>query len=223
VQKRSRVESQRYHGQLKVIDAKSKVSEKGWTYERLGSHGTSKVVIRFTAPADVKGVALLVLNHPDRPSDQWMWTPAINRERRVAAQDRRARFFGTDFSFEDLEERDVDQYDYVSQGEDTIDGERCWKIAATPKAGKRSQYTASTYWVRKSTYTVAQIENFEADRLIRRVSYRSLTQVQNVWTAKNIEVEDLGRRSRTVLTLDSIEYNVPLGADVFTVQALRRN
>jgi hypothetical protein len=223
VQKRSRVESQRYHGQLRVIDAKSKVSEKGWTYERLGSHGTSKVVIRFTAPADVKGVALLVLNHPDRPSDQWMWTPAINRERRVAAQDRRARFFGTDFSFEDLEERDVDQYDYVLQGEDTIDGERCWKIAATPKAGKRSQYTASTYWIRKSTYTVAQIENFEAERLIRRVTYRGLTQVQNVWTAKNIEVEDLERRSRTVLTLDSIEYNVPLGADVFTVQALRRN
>jgi hypothetical protein len=55
------------------------------------------------------------------------------------------------------------------------------------------------------------------------VTYRGLTQVQNVWTAKNIEVEDLERRSRTVLTLDSIEYNVPLGADVFTVQALRRN
>jgi outer membrane lipoprotein-sorting protein len=152
-----------------------------------------------------------------------MWTPAINRERRVAAQDRRARFFGTDFSFEDLEERDVDQYDYVLQGEDTIDGERCWKIAATPKAGKRSQYTASTYWIRKNTYTVAQIENFEAERLIRRVTYRGLTQVQNVWTAKNIEVEDLDRRSRTVLTLDSIEYNVTLGADLFTVQALRRN
>ena len=104
-----------------MIDAKGKTSEKGWTYERLGSHGNSKVVIRFTAPAEVKGVALLVLNYPDRASDQWMWTPAINRERRVAAQDRRARFFGTDFSFEDLEERDIEQYDYVLQGEDTID------------------------------------------------------------------------------------------------------
>jgi hypothetical protein len=223
VQKRSRVESQRYQGSLRVSDAKGKTSEKGWTYERLGSHGHSKVIIRFTAPADVKGVALLVLNHPDRASDQWMWTPAINRERRVAAQDRRARFFGTDFSFEDLEERDIEQYDVVLQGEDTIDNERCWKIVATPKAGKRSQYSASTYWVRKSTYTVAQIENVEGDRLIRRVSYREMTQVQNVWTAKRIEVEDVTRNSRTVLALDSVAYDVPLGADLFTVQALRRN
>jgi hypothetical protein len=223
VQKRSRVDSQRYQGLLRVIDAKGRASEKGWTYERLGSHGNSKVIIRFTAPADVKGVALLVLNYPDRASDQWMWTPAINRERRVAAQDRRARFFGTDFSFEDLEERDIDQYDFVLQGDDTIDKESCWKIVATPKPGKRSQYSASTYWVRKSTYTVAQIENVEGDKPIRRVSYREMAQVQNVWTAKRIEVEDIARQSRTVLALDSIAYNVPLGADLFTVQALRRD
>jgi len=164
-----------------------------------------------------------VLNYPDRASDQWMWTPAINRERRVAAQDRRARFFGTDFSFEDLEERDIEQYDFVLQGDDTIDKESCWKIVATPKPGKRSQYSASTYWVRKSTYTVAQIENVEGDKPIRRVSYREMAQVQNVWTAKRIEVEDIARQSRTVLALDSIAYNVPLGADLFTVQALRRD
>jgi hypothetical protein len=223
VQKRSRVESQRYQGSLRVSDGKGKTSEKGWTYQRLGSHGNSKVIIRFTAPADVKGVALLVLNYPDRASDQWMWTPAINRERRVAAQDRRARFFGTDFSFEELEERDIEQYDFVLKGDDTIDKESCWKIVATPKVGKRSQYSASTYWVRKSAYTVAQIENVEGDRLIRRVSYREMAQVQNVWTAKRIEVEDVTRNSRTVLALDSVAYNVPLGSDLFTVQALRRN
>ena len=64
-------------------------------------------------------MALLVVNHPDRASDQWMWTPAIERDRRIALQDRSTRFFGTDFSFEDLEERDVNQYDYALLGEET--------------------------------------------------------------------------------------------------------
>ena len=91
-------------------------------------------MLRFTAPAEVKGVALLVVNHPDRASDQWMWTPAIERDRRIALQDRSTRFFGTDFSFEDLEERDVDQYDYALLGEDAVDGAACWKIESTPKA-----------------------------------------------------------------------------------------
>lgn len=222
VQQRSHVESQQYTGRLQVFDSASRVSEKGWTYARAGSHGASKVIIRFTAPAEVKGVALLVVNHSDRVSDQWMWTPAINRERRVAAQDRRSRFFGTDFSFEDLEERDLDQFDYQMQGEETLDGEACWKIAATPRAGKRSQYTRSTYWVRKSTYTYAQIENFDGDKLIRRLKYRQMERIQNIWTARALEVEDLARKSRTVLTFESITYNKPVGDDEFTVQALRR-
>ena len=111
-QRRAEAKSQRYEGTLQVVDRRGKTSEKRWQYDRLGSHGNSKAVLRFTAPAEVKGVALLIVNHPDRASDQWMWTPALARERRIALQDRSTRFFGTDFSFEDLEERDVEQYDY---------------------------------------------------------------------------------------------------------------
>jgi hypothetical protein len=32
---------------------------------------------RFTAPGEVKDVALPIVNHPDRASEQCMWTPAI--------------------------------------------------------------------------------------------------------------------------------------------------
>src|ERR1019366_3625974 len=115
-----------------------KIADKRWAFERLGSHGNSKAVLRFTAPAEVKGVALLIVNPPDRKSDQWMWTPAIERDRRIALQDRSTRFFGTDFSFEDLEERDVDQYDYSMLGSDTIDGAACWMIRSIPKQGRSS-------------------------------------------------------------------------------------
>src|SRR5437867_8160260 len=138
-QRRTTSQSQRYEGTLEVMDAKSKITEKRWQYDRIGSHGSSKSVLRFTAPAEVKGVALLVVNHPERSSDQWMWTPAINRERRIALQDRSTRFFGTDFSFEDLEERDTNQYNFKLLGNEAIGGADCWKVASTPRETKVSQ------------------------------------------------------------------------------------
>ena len=222
VQTRSNAASQHYEGRLAVNDG-GKVTEKRWTYDRLGSHGKSKTIIRFTAPAEVKGVALLIFNYPDRVSDQWMWTPALGRDRRIAAQDRRTRFFGTDFSFEDLEERDVAQYDFTLTGEETIDGAACWKIESRPHAGMRSQYTRSTLWVRKASYTYAQIDNFADARLIRRVGYRDVVNVQNIWTARLLEVEDTTRKSRTTLRLDSLQYNVPLNENQFTVQTFGRD
>src|SRR5271155_5124646 len=148
-QQRGQSKSQQYEGTLEVIGASNKISLKRWVYERLGSYGASKSILRFTAPSEVKGVALLIVNHTDRASDQWMWTPAIERDRRIAAQDRSTRFFGTDFSFEDLEERDVDQFDYKLAGDDTIDGVACWKIESKPKESKSSQYTSSMVWIRK--------------------------------------------------------------------------
>jgi hypothetical protein len=221
-QKRTDAKSQRYEGLLQVFDSKGKVSDKRWTFERLGAHGQSRSVLRFTAPAEVKGVALLVVNHPDRASDQWMWTPAIERDRRIALQDRSTRFFGTDFSFEDLEERDVDQYDYSMEGDDTVDGAACWKIQSTPKQSKSSQYTRSLVWIRKDNYAFAKIENFIKAEVVRRLAYSDIRNVQGIWTARQLEMADLRRGGRTRLTLDKLEYDLPLKEDDFTLQAIRR-
>jgi len=221
-QKRTNATSQRYEGLLQVFDARGKIVDKQWTFERLGAHGQSKSVLRFTAPAEVKGVALLVYNHPDRASDQWMWTPAIERDRRIALQDRSTRFFGTDFSFEDLEERDVDQYDYVLQGEEAVDGAPCWKIESTPKKTKSSQYSRSIVWIRKDNYAFARVESYIKSNLVRRLNYSKIENVSGFWTGRVMEMSDLTRGSRTRLTLDKLQYNVPLKEEDFTLQAIRR-
>jgi len=221
-QKRTDARSQRYEGLLQVFDAKGKISDKRWTFERLGAHGQSKSVLRFTVPAEVKGVALLVVNHPDRASDQWMWTPAIERDRRIALQDRSTRFFGTDFSFEDLEERDVNQYEYVLLGEEALDGVPCWKIQSTPRESKSSQYSKSVVWIRKDNYAFARIESYIKDQAVRRLDYSKIENVQGIWTARQLEMHDLRRGSRTRLTLDKLAYNVALKEEDFTLQAIRR-
>jgi outer membrane lipoprotein-sorting protein len=221
-QRRGRADSQRYDGSLEVISASNKISKKHWQSDRLGSYGASKAIIRFTEPAEVKGVALLVVNHPDRSSDQWMWTPAIGRDRRIAQQDRSTRFFGTDFSFEDLEERDVDQFDFTLEGEEPIDGAPCWRIESKPKQGKSSQYTSSRVWIRKDNYLPVEYQNYVKDKLVRRLMETDIQNIQGVWTARHLEMTDLGRKSRTILKLENVRYNVPMKDDDFTVQALRR-
>jgi hypothetical protein len=221
-QKRTTSKSQRYEGLLQVFDAKGAIADKRWTLTRLGSHGNSRMILRFNTPPEVKGVALLVVNHPDRASDQWMWTPAIERDRRIALQDRSTRFFGTDFSFEDLEERDVSQFEYEMLGEESLDGVSSWKIQSVPKDTKASQYTRSIVWIRKDNYTPARIESYIKDQAVRRMNYSSIENVQGIWTARILEMSDLRRGSRTRLTLDKLEYNVPLKEEEFTLQALRR-
>ena len=222
VQKRTRSKSQQYEGTLEVVDQKNRVSVKRWEYSRLGAFGDSKSLLRFTAPAEVKGVALLVHNHPDRASDQWMWRPAIERDQRIALQDRSTRFFGTDFSYEDLEERDAGQFDFKVLGDEQIDGQACWKLESKPREKKVSQYAYSHLWVRKDIYVYVQVEAYNKSGMARRIHYSDVQNIQGYWTPKVVEVLDVAKKSRTILKFEKLRYNVPLDEGGFTLQALRR-
>jgi hypothetical protein len=221
-QKRSTTASQRYAGLLQSFTADGRRSEKRWIFERIGAHGQSKSMIRFTEPPEVFGVALLIVNHPERASDQWMWTPALQRDRRIALQDRSTRFFGTDFSFEDLEERVAAQYDHVLVGEETLDGAPTWNIQATAKSSRSSQYSKQLLWIRKDNYATVRIDSYVKDQIVRRLQLSKVTAVQGIWTAHDLMMSDLPRGTRTRLVLDKVQYNLSLKDSDFTVQALRR-
>jgi hypothetical protein len=108
--------------------------------------------------------------------------PAIERDRRIALQDRSTRFFGTDFSFEDLEEQDVSQR--CALVGDEIDGAACWKIQSTPRQSKVS-HTRSIVWIRKDNYAFNRIENYVRDRLVRRLNFSKSRTCGN-WTARQL-------------------------------------
>ena len=78
--------------------------------QHLGSSGSSQSVLPFTATPEIKSVAVRVVDHPDRASQQWTQDPANGHERRFALQDRSIRLFGTELRSEGLEQRDVDPF-----------------------------------------------------------------------------------------------------------------
>jgi hypothetical protein len=221
-ERRVTTESERYAGVLQSFGKDGKTSEKRWIFERIGAHGDSKSLIRFTEPTEVAGVTLLIVNHADKASDQWMWTPALQRDRRIALQDRSTRFFGTDFSFEDLEERVASQYEHTLLAEESLEGTDTWKIEAVARDSRRSQYSKQILWIRKSDYATVRIDSYVEDEVVRRQQSSRIRVVSGIATAHEIVMMDLPRGSRTRLVLNQVQYNLPLKDSDFTVQALRR-
>src|SRR5580692_5808537 len=97
---------------FQLFDAQGHSTKKEFTYRRLGSPGDSKTLVVFTAPKEIRGIALLSINQRGANQQQSMYVPAQDRVRSVAAQERTARFIGTDFTFEDIGERVLDDFSY---------------------------------------------------------------------------------------------------------------
>jgi hypothetical protein len=108
-------------------------------------------------------------------------------------------------------------------GEETLNGAPCWRIDATPRKTKISQYTKSRVWVRKDNYAYQKVESFIRSEVVRVLNYSDIQNVQGIWTGRTLEMNDLRRKSRTVLRLEELKYNLPMREQDFTLQALRRD
>lgn len=219
--RRQETTSQFYQGDLKVVDRKGKVREKAWMYWRQGYGGDSKTVIQFTSPPEVAGVGLLTWVHEGREDEQWMWTPAIRRDRRIAPQEKSTRFLGTDFTYEDLSQRVLEDWRYRLEEEVPCQGGRCWVVKAVPRAEKKSQYSFVRIWFRQSDYATMRMEMTEGEDMRRILELSGHREVSGVVTPHHLVMSDLKRGSRTELAVSGVRYGLPFQESLFTLRSLR--
>lgn len=124
----------------------------------------NQILIVFLSPADVRGTALLTWQHQDREDDQWLYLPAQGKMQRVAKGGKKNYFMGTDFTYEDLEDKNLDDYTYALSREEEVDGSPCYVVEAVPaneQKQRESSYTKTIAWVTKQHYTTLKIEFYD--------------------------------------------------------------
>ena len=213
-----------WRAKMDVYDKKGNVRSKKFVFTKIGSLGNSKTLIRFFDPAEVRGVGLLSINQGGTADRQWMYTPAIQRVRRIAAQERRQRFLGTDFTNEDMAERVIDDFSYtvLSEGE-LVDGRKTYKIEGRPVSPEKSQYSYVYLWVPVDLPYVVLGEMYDKQGQRQRIyKATSLEKISGIWIARQVEMSSPPDGTKTILMVDEVRFNTGLKEDMFTQQALEK-
>jgi hypothetical protein len=207
---------------FQIHDAQGHSTKKDFTYRKLGPPGDSKVLVVFTAPKEIHGVALLSINQRGAPTRQWMYIPATQRVRSVAAQERSARFIGTDFTFEDIGERVLDDFTYRLLGDtETMEGHKTYKIEATPVDASHSQYKYVYYWVAQDAPVILFAEMYDAQgQKVRVMHATDIKREKGVWGARNTEMATVRDGTRTVLHIDEVKFNTNPDEKLFSPEGL---
>ncbi|MGD0908614.1 MAG: outer membrane lipoprotein-sorting protein [Candidatus Acidiferrales bacterium] len=207
---------------LDVFDREGHGKKKRFTYRRIGSLGDSKTLVVFSDPEEIRGVALLSINRRGVSDRQFLYTPATQRVRSVPAQDRSARFIGSDFTYEDIAEHVLDDFTYRLLGDDeTIDGHKTYKIEAAPVDPGRSQYKFIYYWVAQDVPVILFGEMYDSNGQKVRVLHASqLKRESGIWGARHTEMSSVREGTRTVLTIDAAKFNTHLDEKQFTPEGL---
>ncbi len=207
---------------LDIFGKDGKGQKKKFVLKRLGGLGDSKTLLTFTDPAEIKGVTLLSVIHKGNPDQQWLYTPAIQRVRSVAPRERTESFAGSDFTYEDIAERVLDDFTYkmLSDGED-MQGHKTYKIEVTPVAPDRSQYKYIYVWVGQDVPVILAAEMYDqSGKKIREFRATGLKKVNGITGARHQEMISPVEGTRTILTIDDAQFNTGLDEKLFTPEAM---
>jgi hypothetical protein len=181
----------------------------------------AKTLVRFSAPEDLAGAGFLQIQHRDRDDDRYLYLPELKASRRISGNLRSSSFMGTDFSFADLDRRDLRTGTATLLPPVSLGKHDCYRIDVTP--GDGSVYSKISLWVRKEDSLPVKWEwsdkaGLHAKTLtaleVKRVSGRSyITRSSMV---------NLREKHSTELVLDALDPAVDIPEDELTSSRLEK-
>jgi len=199
---------------MDIIDENGNAKHRQIKIYQKGKH---KRLIRFLAPADVKGVSFLSLSD----EDMWLYMPAFHKIRRIASHVKNENFMGTDFTYDDMAQSNyTKKYSAKILKSDDV----TIVLELTPKPGKNVGYKKLVMTVDKKTYLPTRIEFTNKNAKLQKIlTNRSIEKIDGYWTPKEMTMEDVLKRHKTVMILSEIKNNIGLKPLIFTKRFLKRS
>ncbi len=186
------------------------------------SGGDQKYFIYFFQPADVKDMTFMVYKYPKKDDDRWLFVPAINMVRRIAAQDKRSSFVGSDFTYEDISGRDIEDDTHAISKEEKIGNRDCYVIKSTPKAAD-VDYSYKLSWIDKTNFLPLKEEYYDRKGELYKVfTADEIKDIKGFPTATKRTMKNLQSGHRTEVTFSKTDYNIGIEDSLFSERYLKQ-
>lgn len=182
-----------------------------------------KTIMLFQKPADVKGTMFLSWEYDsqNKEDDKWLYMPAMKKVRRISGASKNEYFMGTDYTYDDMGDRNVDEDSHTLLGEENIGDKNCWKIKSVP-LDPQDLYTHKILWIDKISYLIIKGEYYDKDGLVKTYQALDVRKQDGFWLTFRSEMNNVSRQHKTILEIESMQFNTGIQDSLFQVTTLQR-
>ena len=207
---------------MEIEDAQGRVRSREFSILRTDigdvDNGEQRFYVLFARPADVKNTAFMVWKHTDRDDDRWLYLPALDLVKRIAASDERTSFVGSHFFYEDVSGRGPteDDHELVEVTDDF------YVLDSTPKAPGDVEFARYRNYIHKSTFIPVKTDYYDAQgEIYRTYAATKVEVIEGKPTVVISQISDARTGGKTTLSYSSVEYDIGLPEDIYTERYLR--
>ena len=216
---------------LELIDRKGSTRQRVMTMLRRNQDeaGEQKYFIYFHEPGDVRRLTFMIWKYPGREDDRWIYVPAVDLIRRIAAEDKYSSFVGSDFSYEDVSGRDVSEDTHGILGDDRLGDRNTFVIESIPR--EAAAFTRRVSWIDKDNFLPLKEEYYDAQEQLQRVFTADVIADITVGegderliypTVMKRTMRNVKTGHRTEVTVNSVVYDLGLEDADFSERRMRR-
>jgi outer membrane lipoprotein-sorting protein len=181
--------------------------------------GDQKFYVYFHEPADIAKMVFVVHKKTRGSDDRWLYLPSLDLVKRIAASDKRTSFAGSDFVYEDVSGRELDEDEH----ELLETTKQYYVLKHTPKDPSSLEFASYKMWIHRGTFLPTKVVYYDAKGKQQRVmTVDSVTKVQGYTTVEKMTMENLASGTKTVVEYSGVRYDIGLPDNVFTERYLRR-
>ncbi len=182
-----------------------------------------KKIMFFISPQDVRGTSFMNWSYVDKRSDdQWIYLPALRKVKRISAENRSDNFMGSDFTYDDLGDRNLNEDKHQLLREEELKGEECYVIKSVP-VEEDYIYSRTVTWVIKDKWIGLKKEFYDREgKLLKVLENKEYKEVDGILTIFNSEMHNVQSDHRTRIQLSNVSYNIDVTEDMFTERMMKR-
>jgi hypothetical protein len=186
-------------------------------------------MIRFLAPADVKGTGLLTFDYEDKDDDMWLFMPALRKTRRIVSTEKAKNFMGSEFTYADMTPPVLEDFTYTLLGETEMGGIACWEIETVPVSedvADENGFSKRVVRIGKEDYVMRHALYYDLDgELHKELEVREIQEVDTTlhrFRPTNMVMTNLQNDRKSVLLVDKIVFSPNVKDEFFTTRYLER-
>lgn len=188
------------------------------SYTRRDEADRAQGKLIYREPSSMRKIE--TLGHEREPCwDMWLYLPESRARRRLACGGGGQPIYCTNMTQEDLQAHwQPERKGRHERLEDAELANRPVYVMETyPQPDAESEYDKFVSWIDKKTCVVLREDSWLQDEPTKRMTVEigSLEKVNGIWVARKSQVDDLDNGTRTDVTVEEIEVDVPIHRKVF--------
>lgn len=185
----------------------------------------TKMLIKFIAPSDVKGTAILVFDYKKKNDNMWIYMPALRKVRRIVSSEKGKSFMGSEFTNADMSNPTISDFEYTTLGSETYEGKNCWKIESkcmTEAIQNENGFSKRISFIDKTNYLCYKVEYYDFNGKLHRVqSIENYKKQQNgKYFAYKMTMENVQTKRKSEMNIDKFQIGSQLPESAFAPTAI---